>query len=287
MPPKPRIAIPTKTAPIVKVRAAPPPNARPATRTPPNPQASRTTAPPQPEPRKSWRQDSNLRFNARWTFNILMTGCALIWVRDHFVFLTPIQGASMAPTINPTVHETGKKDWLVIRPLVVKAAKPKSATEDRKPDPLEIQRGDVVTFWKSHKPEEAGIKRVIALEGDTVYPYRGYAHDAGMLARRRLVGFPDGLPDQDEDSILAGREEVGKVVVPYGHVWLEGDNARNSLDSRESGPISKSLIEGKAVLIWRGWTQFLKVGDERSERDKKLGSRVVEGKAVVPDVFLE
>jgi inner membrane protease subunit 2 len=228
-----------------------------------------------------------LRFNVKWSFRIFVTGCAAIFIRDHFILLTPIQGASMAPTINPTVHETGKKDWLIIHPLVLRAAKPKSATDVQEPDPWDIQRGDVVVFWKPHRPEESGIKRVVALEGDTVYPQRGYALDRKVRAHSRLYGLPDGLPDRDEDSILSGREEVGKIVVPYGHVWLEGDNALNSLDSRETGPISKGLIDGKAVGIWRGWTEFLKMGDMRSEKEKRMGSRVVEGRAEIPGLFLQ
>ncbi|KAH7072275.1 peptidase S24/S26A/S26B/S26C [Paraphoma chrysanthemicola] len=271
MPPKPRITLPTKPPPTTRARTAPPFPTRP----PPKPPASRATLPPRLL-HTPWYRNANLRFQTKWTFRIIISGCTLIYIRDQWVYVTPIKGASMAPTINPTVHETGRKDWLILRPILHRAA-----------NADDIQRGDIVVFWKTNKPEEAGVKRVVALEGDTVYPQRGYALDNEILARRRLAGLPDGLPDHDEDSILAGREEFGKVVVPYGHVWVEGDNARNSLDSREMGPISKGLIESKAVWIWRGWMQFLRVGDARSERERKLGSRVVEGRSEVPATFLE
>jgi inner membrane protease subunit 2 len=184
----------------------------------------------------------------------------------------------MQPSINPDVHETGAKDWILVQPYLRKG----SGRDGRAAG--EIKRGDVVTFWKPHSPESFGIKRVVGIEGDTVYVKEGYALDPDTS---RLQGLPDGLPDDDPDAITSGREERGKVVVPYGHLWLEGDNSRSSRDSREIGPISKGLVEGRAVLIWRGWSNFMWMGDARSKKEKELGSRVVEGRAEVPVVFLE
>ncbi|PNX77933.1 mitochondrial inner membrane protease subunit 1-like protein [Trifolium pratense] len=39
------------------------------------------------------------------------------------------------------------------------------------------------------------------------------------------------------------------VVVPKGHVWVEGDNKYNSNDSRSFGAVPYGLIESK--LFWR------------------------------------
>lgn len=201
----------------------------------------------------------------------------------------------MAPTINPTVHETGQRDVIFMRPYsqMEKAINAGSGSGRKNEaskwgitgkDGWGIKRGDVVTFWKPHKPEEIGVKRVIAVEGDVVYPQSGYALQP---SENRLGGMPDGLPDNDPDSVLSGREEAGKVVVPYGHVWVEGDNWRNSLDSRDNGPMTKGLIMGKVVGVWRGWGEFRGTKDERKAVEKQGASRVVGGRSEVPAVFLE
>ncbi|XP_055579012.1 mitochondrial inner membrane protease subunit 1 isoform X2 [Falco cherrug] len=43
----------------------------------------------------------------------------------------------------------------------------------------------------------------------------------------------------------------GFLKVPKGHVWLEGDNLRNSTDSRCYGPVPYGLIRGRICFkIW-------------------------------------
>jgi len=58
--------------------------------------------------------------------------------------------------------------------------------------------------------------------------------------------------------ILANENEVYKttkyenlIKVPSNHIWVEGDNKDNSLDSRKFGPITKNLVQGKIIMrIW-------------------------------------
>jgi inner membrane protease subunit 2 len=178
----------------------------------------------------------------------------------------------MAPTFNPSSHETGRRDWVVFRRYLERKV-PKGEEGSGG-----LRRGDVVSFWKPHHAEEIGLKRVVAVEGDTVYPNRGYAVDPTIRSEARLQGMPDGL-----DSHV----EPGKIVVPYGHVWVEGDNWRMSWDSNDFGPISKALIQDKAVWIWREWGEVIGVGDQRRKRDRKMGSRVVKGRSEIPEIFLE
>lgn len=85
-------------------------------------------------------------------------------------------------------------------------------------------RGDVVIAHSMTNETQTVCKRIRAIEGDTVYPPRS------TLTR---MHFPE------------------KIVVPRGHVWLEGDNSMNSTDSRYYGPVPEGMLIGVAHLkLW-------------------------------------
>jgi len=106
----------------------------------------------------------------------------------------------------------------------------------------EIGRGDVLVF---SKPEDEPceicelIKRVIAVEGDTVQ-----AVDNVLYVNDIRVTEPyldPGIITTDFDP----------VVVPEGHIFVMGDNRGKSLDSREFGTVSETRVVGRAfVLFW-------------------------------------
>lgn len=103
----------------------------------------------------------------------------------------------------------------------------------------EPERGDIVII---HGPEHEKrlVKRIIALEGQTVDMKDGYV-------------YVDGV--QLEEPYAKGLTAPGALEVPYtvpaGHVFVLGDNRENSLDSRSFGPVALSSLEGKAVFrIW-------------------------------------
>ncbi|KAG8090112.1 hypothetical protein GUJ93_ZPchr0011g28606 [Zizania palustris] len=77
--------------------------------------------------------------------------------------------------------------------------------------------GDVVLLISPQNPRRMVSKRVLGMEGDTV---------------TYLVN-----PGNSESSKT--------VVVPEGHVWVQGDNIYDSKDSREFGPVPYGLITGK------------------------------------------
>jgi mitochondrial inner membrane protease subunit 1 len=59
---------------------------------------------------------------------------------------------------------------------------------------------------------------------------------------KRVVGLPG-----DQVILLNG----GMILVPDHHVWLEGDNPSNSMDSRQSGPIPMAMLRGRTVArVW-------------------------------------
>lgn len=79
-------------------------------------------------------------------------------------------------------------------------------------------RGDVVCL---HAPRRSGavVKRIVALSGDTVTP--------------RDSNFHQGLP----------------LMIPIGHVWVEGDNEANSIDSNSYGPVPVGMIIGRVSHV--------------------------------------
>ncbi|GFE55416.1 mitochondrial membrane subunit 2 [Babesia ovis] len=49
--------------------------------------------------------------------------------------------------------------------------------------------------------------------------------------------------------LASSSERLGDSLIPPGHVWLEGDNKSNSLDSRRYGAVSSHMIMGKVFLV--------------------------------------
>ncbi|EMC96387.1 hypothetical protein BAUCODRAFT_50487, partial [Baudoinia panamericana UAMH 10762] len=156
----------------------------------------------------------------------------MIFVHDNVVEITEIKGSSMAPTLSPDHHATGRCDRVLWQKWQANA---------------HIQRGDVVYFHSPHMPDRLAVKRIIATEGDSVILDR----------RRRPQRERDGadIPESKAWDALMGKVKT----VPEGHVWVEGDNWRSTWDSNHYGPISKNLIIGKAVaVVWpldQFWTK--------------------------------
>lgn len=79
-----------------------------------------------------------------------------------------------------------------------------------------LRKGDIVVATKPTNAHVSILKRIRAMPGDSV--------------------AVDGLRS---------------MVVPDGHVWLQGDNGPQSTDSRHYGPVPMSLIRAKAwVRVW-------------------------------------
>lgn len=155
-----------------------------------------------------------------------------ILLKDALLDATLVTGQSMAPTLSPLFGSTGAADcilWWKHLPT------------------RNLRRGDVVLFCTPHKAEGKAVKRVVALGGDTVR----------LDPKRRPADAQNGRPsDAGKRWDIMFAQHGGKVEIPQGHVWVEGDNWRLSHDSNSFGPISRSLITGKAVSILLPWRQF-------------------------------
>lgn len=166
--------------------------------------------------------------------------------KSSFCDVTQIHGESMAPTLSPLFGTTGAMDAVFWR---------------KNMPTRNLRRGDIVLFSTPSKPEGLATKRVVALAGDIVL----------LDPRRRPSDAQNGRKSEAGrrwDMMFA--QNGGRVEVPPGHVWVEGDNWRKTQDSNTYGPISRSLITGKAVSIllplrqigqtpWKEWKARTKV----------------------------
>lgn len=178
-------------------------------------------------------------------------GAGTIFINDNFFEPMFITGTSMAPTLSPAYKETGRRDVVLWRKWFSHS---------------EIKRGDVVHFMNPLRPEVFAVKRVIGMEGDVVF-----------LDKRRRPRS-NGLEGPEPYYMKAWDAFGGKVKVPEGHLWVEGDNMWESRDSNTYGPISKSLVTARTTAVvwppsrfgmtpWDGFKSQTKVLKGRVERE--------------------
>lgn len=110
-----------------------------------------------------------------------------------------------------------------------------------------LRRGDIVVITKPNSRNEPLIKRVIATGGQTIEIDRetGQVYVDGRVISERYIQYP----------IRPGAVYSVEFpqVVPYGSLFVMGDNRNNSLDSRfkEVGIIDERHVLGK--VIYRIW----------------------------------
>lgn len=118
----------------------------------------------------------------------------------------------------------------------------------------DIHRGDVVVFDRVTTSDgtvshDDLIKRVVALPGDTIE-----IKNCIVIVNSK----PTVEPYLDKD-VLDITEPVNRCrvanmpvqTVPERKIFVMGDNRSESFDSRSFGPISKSLIVGRAfAIVW-------------------------------------
>lgn len=162
--------------------------------------------------------------------------------------------------------------------------------------------GDVVII--RDEKGRCSCKRIIGLGGQSVLRYGEFAelytdlgdwggitkhkHDGTIRVKERRSNDAEGLDDRtngetqigvdrsskDADDVVPGRRAVpstlaeedltARVVVPPGHVWVEGDFPPLSVDSRQYGPIPADSIRGRVVMrLWPLWREKRVTGESK------------------------
>ncbi len=147
--------------------------------------------------------------------------CSIVFLTSRFIFpLVEIEGLSMEPNF-----ETGEV-WLLDRTS-------------------SIERGDVLVFKKPGNSDY--IKRVIALEGDTILIEDGEVYVNGIEYQEAYL--------LDQTKTVGGTfiEEGKTYTVPADSYFVMGDNRANSLDSRfvNIGFVKEEWVDGE--LLFRIW----------------------------------
>jgi signal peptidase I len=119
------------------------------------------------------------------------------------------------------------------------------------------QRGDIVVFEAWGNEEKDYIKRVIATEGETVEiradsDAPGSVQDCTNCCSECYV-YVNGVKLEEPYINDKPDYKSASETVPDGHVYVLGDNRRNSQDSHVSGPLPVDSIIGIAFLSY--WPQ--------------------------------
>jgi signal peptidase I len=104
------------------------------------------------------------------------------------------------------------------------------------------QRGDIVVFSGPETDNQAFVKRVIGVPGDTVV-VASDGHGGGTVTVDGVVLTEPYVNDHVP-------EVVGTWTLGPNQYFVLGDNRGDSRDSRYFGPISRGSIIGKASLVY-------------------------------------
>jgi signal peptidase I len=153
-----------------------------------------------------------------WLRDLLVSAVASVLIITFLYQPVRVEGTSMLPRLED-------RDRLFINKFVYHISA--------------IERGDVVVFRYPRDLEKSYIKRVIALPGDRLRIDHG---DVWLNGKRQVEAY---VPDEFRD-----RRSMTEMVIPEGTYFMMGDHRSISSDSREFGPVERSLIYGKAVFVY-------------------------------------
>jgi signal peptidase I len=191
-----------------------------------------------------------------YTEALLVALVLAIFIRSFIVQAFKIPSGSMLPTLQIGDH-------ILVNKFVYGL---------RLPYPLETmlvqwgrpERGDVVVFVYPRDPSKDFIKRVVAVEGDTIEIRHKQLYLNGEKVEDAHATFAD-----DGHEIPGPRDNFGPSTVPPGRLFVMGDNRDRSHDSRFWGFVDVHDIKGKAFLIYWSWD-----GEDRWVRWERIGGLI-------------
>ncbi len=164
-----------------------------------------------------------------------------LFVRSFFVQAYKIPSGSMEPTLLVGDHLlVSRLSYVVKIPIldtvIFTLGKPK--------------RGDIIVFRYPQDKSKDFIKRVIAVEGDTIEIKDKIIYINGIKTPDAW-GYYKDIPIMP--ALMGPKDNFGPYKVPKDACFAMGDNRDNSQDSRFWGPVRKEHLVGRALFIYFSW----------------------------------
>lgn len=106
----------------------------------------------------------------------------------------------------------------------------------------QLDRGEVIVVENPRKAEQALIKRIIGLPGESIKISQGKVFINGSELIEPYLASDVITPP---GPFIQENEEI---ITPKDHYFVIGDNREHSSDSREFGPVKLDEIIGQALL---------------------------------------
>lgn len=125
------------------------------------------------------------------------------------------------------------------------------------------QRGDIIVFKYPEDPTRDFIKRVVAVEGDTI---EGRDKEIYVNGKKLIEPYVQHVDTVIKQRNVDKRDNFGPLKVSTHSVFVMGDNRDQSYDSRFWGVVDMSMIKGKAIIIYwswdseKTWVRFNRIG---------------------------
>jgi len=165
----------------------------------------------------------------RMLFLVLLGAVGAIGVRLFLFEGIYLASDSMAPTMPTGTH-------VMVNKLIYSYRKPR--------------RGEIVVFPAPQNPKKGLVKRVIAIEGDTIEINKKRVYLNGEMLEEPYAVY------KMEDTQFVG-DNTPAIIIPEGYIFVMGDNRDFSGDSRDwkqpdgtwTPYVSLDSIEGKVLGV--------------------------------------
>ena len=171
-----------------------------------------------------------------WTESIIIAVILALLIRTFVAQAFKIPSGSMTPTLLVG-------DRIFVNKFIYGARIP--FTDIRLPMVREPRRGDIIVFKSPEDPKKDFVKRLVALDGETVEIKDGLVYING-----ETISEPDSIKAIYYYNRGEHGKEGEKVKVPEGYYYVLGDNSGSSRDSRYWGFVPKKSLVGRAMLIY-------------------------------------